>query len=168
MISSEDEPAMPLLKLMHTLGYAGLMPFVIAVCLMLNNLWLGSVIGIGMQWVVYAPHIFISYSAVILSFMCGTLWAGWQTIGNKNLAKFAVLMSNLLALSAWCALLLVYITPVAEVFCVILLMFGFMSLLWAERLIGGVEKAYWHLRLSLTGMVMALHLVMITLLFMEF
>jgi hypothetical protein len=168
MTSNENVSVMPLLKLMRILGYAGLIPFIIPVCLILNNTWLGLDIYAATSWIAYAPYLFISYGSVILSFMCGTLWAGWQTIGNNNLAKFAVLMSNLLALSAWSALLLVYITPVAEVFCVILILFGFMSLLWVERLIGGVEKAYWHLRLSLTGIVMALHLVMITLLFMEF
>jgi hypothetical protein len=168
MTSSENAPVMPLLKLMCILGFAGLMPFVIPVCLMLNDIWFGVDVAGVSSWVAYAPYLFVTYGGVILSFMSGTLWAGWQTIDNNNLAKFAILMSNLLALAAWCALLLVYITPVAEIFCVILLMIGFMSLLWVERMIGGVEKAYWRLRLSLTSIVMVLHLVMITLLFMEF
>ena len=170
MISSEDAPAMPLLKLMHILGYAGLIPFGIPVCLMLNDLWFGSTIrsGIPWVWVVHAPDIFISYSAVILSFMCGTLWAGWQTIGNNRLAKGAVLVSNLLALSAWGALLLMFIAPVPKVFCVILLMFGFISLLTAERMLGTAVMVYWRMRLSLTAIVLILHLIMITLVIMEF
>ncbi len=66
----------------------------------------------------YAPYIFIAYSAVILSFMSGTLWASWQTTGNQSLAKPAVLMSNLLALSAWFALLFIYIAPIMTIFAV--------------------------------------------------
>lgn len=76
-------------------------------------------------------------------------------------------MSNLLGLSAWSTLLFIFITPVAVVWYVILLMFGFISLLWVERLIGSVSISYWHMRLSLTGIVMMQHLVMIMLLFME-
>ena len=168
MISSEDAPATPLLKLMHILGYAGLIPFGIPVCLMLNDLWFGSEIRNGIPWAVHAPDIFISYSAVILSFMCGTLWARWQTIGNNRLAKGAVLVSNLLALSAWGALLLMFIASVPKVFCVILLMFGFISLLTAERMLGTAVMVYWRMRLSLTAIVLTLHLIMITLVIMEF
>ena len=168
MISSEDAPAMPLLKLMHILGYAGLIPFGIPVCLMLNDLWFGSAIRRGIPWVVHAPDMFISYSAVILSFMCGTLWAGWQTVGNNRLAKGAVLVSNLLALSAWGALLLMFIASVPKVFCVILLMLCFISLLTAERMLGTSVMIYWRMRLSLTAIVLILHLLMITLVIMEF
>ena len=168
MISSEDAPAMPLLKLMHILGYAGLIPFGIPVCLMLNDLWFGSAIRRGIPWVVHAPDMFISYSAVILSFMCGTLWAGWQTIGNNRLAKGAVLVSNLLALSAWGALLLMFIASVPKVFCVIILMLGFISLLTAERMLGTSVMIYWRMRLFLTAIVLILHLLMITLVIMEF
>ena len=168
MISSEDAPAMTLLKLMHILGYAGLIPFGIPVCLMLNDLWFGSAIRRGIPWVVHAPDMFISYSAVILSFMCGTLWAGWQTIGNNRLAKGAVLVSNLLALSAWGALLLMFIASVPKVFCVIILMLGFISLLTAERMLGTSVMIYWRMRLSLTAIVLILHLLMITLVIMEF
>ena len=168
MISSEDAPAMPLLKLMHILGYGGLIPFGIPVCLMLDDLWFGSTIRSGIPWVVHAPDLFISYSAIILSFMCGTLWAGWQTIGNNRLAKGAVLLSNLLALNAWGALLVMLIASVPKVFCVILLMFGFISLLTAERMLGTAVMDYWRMRLSLTAIVLILHLIMITLVIMEF
>ena len=167
MISIEDAPSTPLLKLMHILGYAGIIPFVVPVCLMLNNLWFGSASRSGIPWVMHAPDIFISYSAVILSFMCGTLWAGWQTIGNNRLAKSAVLASNLLALSAWSALVLMFIASVPKVLCVILLMLGFISLLTAERMLGSKVIVYWRMRLYLTAIVIILHLIMITLVIKE-
>ena len=84
MTSNENVSVMPLLKLMRILGYAGLIPFIIPVCLMLNNTWFGLDIYAAASWIAYAPYLFISYGSVILSFMCGTLWAGWQTIGNNN------------------------------------------------------------------------------------
>ncbi|MEZ7985481.1 MAG: DUF3429 domain-containing protein, partial [Gammaproteobacteria bacterium] len=89
-------------------------------------------------------------------------------IGNNRLAKGAVLVSNLLALSAWGALLLMFIASVPKVFCVILLMFGFISLLTAERMLGTAVMVYWRMRLSLTAIVLILHLIMITLVIMEF
>ena len=167
MISSKNDPTMGLLKMMHILGYAGLIPFMLPLCLMLTNLWFGPAKGNGMPWAAYAPDIFISYSAIILSFMCGTLWAGWQTIGNNRLARYAVLVSNLLALSAWSALLLMFIAPVPKVLCVILLMLGFISLLATERWMGSAVIVYWRMRLSLTAIVIILHLIMITLVIKE-
>ena len=168
MISSKNDPTMGLLKMMHILGYAGLIPFMFPLFLMLTDLWFGPAKGNGMPWAVYAPDIFISYSAVILSFMCGTLWASWQTIGNNRLARYAVLVSNLLALSAWSALLLMFILAVPKVLSVILLMLGFISLLTTERMLGSAVKIYWRMRLSLTAIVVILHLIMITLVIKEF
>jgi len=57
---------------------------------------------------------------------------------------------------------------VPKVFCVILLMFGFISLLTAERMLGTAVMDYWRMRLSLTAIVLILHLIMITLVIMEF
>ena len=167
MPRSDSTSVIPLPTLIRILGYAGLIPFVIPVWLLLDQLWFGLELQGAVPFGIYAPYIFIAYSAVILSFMSGTLWAKWQTVKEQSLAKFAVLTSNLFALSAWCALLLIYSAPVMAVFSVALLMLGFISLLWVEHLIGGLEKVYWRMRLSLTGIVIILHLVMITLIFME-
>ena len=168
MISSKNDPTMGLLKMMHILGYAGLIPFMFPLCLMLTDIWFEPAKGIGIPWTIYAPDIFISYSAIILSFMCGTLWAGWQTIDNNRLARYAVLVSNLLALSAWSALLLMFISAVPKALCVILLMLGFISLLIVERMLGSAVIVYWRMRLSLTAIVVILHLIMITLVIKEF
>jgi hypothetical protein len=120
---------MPLLKLIHILGYVALVPFIIPVGLILDELWLGFGSRSAMLSTHVAAYIFISDSAVILSFMSGTLWASWQIVDNQNLAKFAVLISNLFALNAWCALLLIYIAPIMAAYSVTFLMFGFISLL---------------------------------------
>ena len=165
MTNNENSSVMTLMRI---LGYVGLIPFVVPVLLMLDGFWFGPGLQSAALFGLYAPYIFIAYSAVILSFMSGTLWASWQTVENGSLAKLIVLMSNLLALSAWCALLLIYIAPIMTIFAVTLLMLGFISLLWAERLVNPVDEQYWRMRLSLTSLVTGLHLVVVALMLMEF
>ena len=99
---------MTVLTLIRILGYAGIIPFAIPVWLMIDGFWFGPGLQSAALFGLYAPYIFIAYSAVILSFMSGTLWANVQMTGNLSLVKPAVLMSNFLALSAWFALLLIY------------------------------------------------------------
>lgn len=158
---------MTVLTLIRILGYAGIIPFAIPVWLMIDGFWFGPGLQIAALFGLYAPYIFIAYSAVILSFMSGTLWANVQMTGNLSLVKPAVLMSNFLALSAWFALLLIYIAPIMTIFAVTLLMLGFISLLWAERIVDSGTKVYWRMRLSLTTIVTALHLVVAILMLME-
>ncbi|KRO97124.1 MAG: hypothetical protein ABS24_05650 [SAR92 bacterium BACL26 MAG-121220-bin70] len=158
---------MTVLTLIRILGYAGIIPFAIPVWLMIDGFWFGPGLQSAALFGLYAPYIFIAYSAVILSFMSGTLWANVQMTGNLSLVKPAVLMSNFLALSAWFALLLIYIAPIMTIFAVTLLMLGFISLLWAERIVDSGTKVYWRMRLSLTTIVTALHLVVAILMLME-
>jgi hypothetical protein len=158
---------MTVLTLIRILGYAGIIPFAIPVWLMIDGFWFGPGLQSAALFGLYAPYIFIAYSAVILSFMSGTLWANVQMTGNLSLVKPAVLMSNFLALSAWFALLLIYIAPIMTIFTVTLLMLGFISLLWAERIVDSGTKVYWRMRLSLTTIVTALHLVVAILMLME-
>ena len=165
MTNNENSSVMTLMRI---LGYVELIPFVVPVLLMLDGFWFGPGLQSAALFGLYGPYIFIAYSAVILSFMSGTLWASWQTVENGSLAKLIVLMSNLLALSAWCALLLIYVAPIMTIFAVTLLMLGFISLLWAERLANPVDEQYWRMRLSLTSLVTGLHLVVVALMLMEF
>ncbi|MFT4651891.1 MAG: hypothetical protein ACI8YN_000597 [Porticoccaceae bacterium] len=158
---------MTVLTLIRILGYAGIIPFAVPVWLMIDGFWFGPGLQSAALFGLYAPYIFIAYSAVILSFMSGTLWANVQMTGNLSLVKPSVLMSNLLALSAWFALLLIYIAPIMTIFAVTLLMLGFISLLWAERIVDSGTEVYWRMRLWLTTIVTALHLVVAILMLME-
>jgi hypothetical protein len=158
---------MTVLTLIRILGYAGIIPFAVPVWLMIDGFWFGPGLQSAALFGLYAPYIFIAYSAVILSFMSGTLWANVQMTGNLSLVKPSVLMSNLLALSAWFALLLIYIAPIMTIFAVTLLMLGFISLLWAERIVDRGTEVYWRMRLWLTTIVTALHLVVAILMLME-
>tara|TARA_B100000780_G_scaffold276693_1_gene245765 strand:+ start:509 stop:1015 length:507 start_codon:yes stop_codon:yes gene_type:complete len=154
-------------KLMHILGYAGVIPFAIPAVLTWFELWFGIDVFRGFVVTFSAPYIFTSYSAIILSFMSGTLWVNWCLVESQKKATLAVLVSIFLALSAFSPLLLMYAEAVPGLFCVIVLTLGFISLLWVEWFVGAKVNAYWRMRVYLTALVVMLHLVIITLLFME-
>ena len=160
MTISLNNPPPSSLNFMRVLGCAGLIPFILPIGLIVGELWFGIAFYHEMLPPHFASFMFITYGAVILSFMSGTLWAHGQKINEQYLAKCAVLLSNMFSLSAWCAVLISYVATELAVYSVALLMVGFVSLLWVEHLVGGIGKAYWRLRLSLTIIVVVLHLSM--------
>ena len=72
--------------------------------------------------------------------------------------------SNFLALIAWLALILVYLSSVMTMLAVSLLIAGFASVLLIERSMMITNKSYWRLRLYLTGTVIATQLLVLFLL----
>ena len=151
-------------NLTSLLGDLGSLPFILLAGVMADahfngpGLHSASVLGL------YAPYIFIAYSAVILSFLSGALWErererSRQTEPNR-LATVTILFSNFIALSAWACLLLIYVAPIMTVFAICLLLAGFLSLLWVERLTGAAalfSSSYWSMRLRITILVVLLH-----------
>ena len=84
-------------KVISALGYAGLTPFVAACGL----LYAGEEAR--------ASQLFLSYSAIILSFLGGTHWGRLLSSGKTlelGAGLFALVASNVFALLAWSALLL--------------------------------------------------------------
>ena len=143
------------------LGYAGLLPFLVPLYLMVQGfssdagLQSASLLGL------YAPYVFIAYSAVILSFLSGTLWT-YARPHSGILAAGAILFSNLVALAAWLSLLLIYLTPIMTLFALCLLMAAYLGLLLIERLLNvPQESGYWRMRVQLTILVAAAHLAVI-------
>jgi hypothetical protein len=167
MTSNNPSSQQLVFKLMQILGYAGVIPFAIPVALTGLDFWYSIDVFKGSVVTFSAVYIFTSYSAIILSFMSGTLWANWCLVESQKKATLAVLVSNFLALSAFFSLLLMYAEAVPGLFCVIVLTLGFISLLWVEWFVGAKFNAYRRMRLRLTALVVMLHLVMITLLFMK-
>ena len=154
------------------LGDLGSLPFILLAGIMADahfngpGLHSASVLGL------YAPYIFIAYSAVILSFLSGALWErererereGERQPSRQDepnrLATVTILFSNFIALSAWACLLLIYVAPIMTVFAICLLLAGFLSLLWVERLTGAAalfSSSYWSMRLRITILVVLLH-----------
>ena len=104
-----------------TLGYAGLMPFVVFSI----GCW------IPLPYVVNAPGIIIAYGAVILSFMGAVHW-GVAMVNTDQQRGSYILASVIPALLAWPALLLPHSLALA------LLLAGFIGLYVYDR---SVEKA---------------------------
>ena len=154
----------PLPPLMLVLGYAGLSPFVLLSVMMLHAAFVGPGLQSSSVFGLYAPYLFISYSAIILSFLSGTLWSrnGYAAESTKN--ELLLVGSNLLALIAWLALILVYFSSVMTLLAVSLLIAGFASVLLLERSIMTTNKSYWRLRLYLTSAVIATQLLVLFLL----
>ena len=156
--------ARPLPPLMLVLGYAGLGPFVLLSVMMLHAAFVGPGLQSSSVFGLYTPYLFISYSAIILSFLSGTLWSrnGYAPESTQN--ELLLLGSNFLALIAWLALILVYFSSVMTMLAVSLLIAGFASVLLCERSIMVTNKSYWRLRLHLTGTVIATQLLVLFLL----
>jgi hypothetical protein len=153
--------------LIKTLGYAGTVPFLLPVYLMgqafLSSKGLQSAALFGL----YAPYVFIAYSAVILSFLSGTVWAYARSV-DAVVSYGAILFSNLVALSAWLSMLLIYIAPIMTLFALCLLMAGYLGLLLIECLLEVPENAgYWHMRIQLTAVVALAHLAVILMMVAE-
>jgi len=153
--------------LIKSLGYAGTVPFLLPVYLMgqafLSSKGLQSAALFGL----YAPYVFIAYSAVILSFLSGTVWAYARSV-DAVVSYGAILFSNLVALSAWLSMLLIYIAPIMTLFALCLLMAGYLGLLLIERLLEVPENAgYWHMRIQLTAVVALAHLAVILMMVAE-
>ena len=159
-------------RITKLLGFAGLVPFLVPVVLMVQ----GALSVKGFQsaaiFGLYAPYVFIAYSAIILSFLSGTLWGHARQAdamsSGDGLLQGAIVFSNLVALSAWASLLLIYIAPIMTLFAVCLLMAGYLGLLLIEGLvIGPQQKQYWAMRIRLTSVVALTHLIAILLMLTE-
>ena len=129
------------------LGLAGLIPFVVLSLLAFNHSLLS------------AEHVllgFISYSAIILSFMAGALWGkAVVTVLDDNIAKLLII-SNVIAIGCWVALL----TPF-ELSALILLLSGYVYLLYVEFRSTQIATTarYMTLRTVLTSVVAICHVV---------
>ena len=153
--------------LMKILGYAGLVPFLVPVYLMGQAFFSAPGLQSAAIFGLYAPYVFIAYSAVILSFLSGTVWAYARHM-EGGLSKGAIVVSNLLALSAWLSLLLIYVAPIMTLFALCLLMAGYLGLLVIERQLGVPQTPdYWRLRIQLSAVVSLANLLVILMMVAE-
>jgi len=140
------------------LGIAGLLPFMASLLVAFLDAIVGD-IGLAVQ----PKLIFVFYSAVILSFLCGAFWG---RILNKDYSpKVAILLvvTNLLALAAWISLLLF---NTYQELSLVLLSLAYLSVfifesIEAKLLYKNIYPAYLKLRFWLTFSVVAMHLMML-------
>lgn len=174
-----QNPEQPSSTIVRMLGFAGTIPFVVPVILMVQ----GALSAKGFQsaalFGLYAPYVFITYSAIILSFLCGALWGKAVSGDCRQAANAILIFSNLLALSAWSCTLLIYLAPIMSIFAVALLFAGFLAVLFCEREfeLSATQSdkvkdfrvsSYWKMRVQLTVFVALMHLLVICLMIREF
>jgi chromate transport protein ChrA len=128
------------MKTWQTLGYAGLLPFVACLYLSLET----STVALP------ARQAFIAYSAIILSFIAGTLWRRSSRSGEQK----QNIISNIFSLLAFVCLLVAYDIAL------IILALGF-ALIFIYELASGDKTQdtndYRVMRFRLTAIVVALH-----------
>lgn len=129
------------MKTWKVLGYLGLIPFIVCLYLTSEAVFLG----------VSTKQAFVAYSAVILSFIAGTIWRrGVSTHHDKR-----NIISNIFSLIAFACLL------VAQKVALIILALSFMLLFVYENSIGKQDKLptdYMNMRFWLTQIVVLLHI----------
>ena len=143
-------------RVINSLGYAGLLPFFAGVWAAYAKLSFGA-------W--SASHLFLSYSAIILSFLAGALWGGAKELEESSVSRLLLIGSNVFALTAWLAVLLGrdYISAGLAV-----AMTGFILVYLVEHktqglLLQGMGSAYLRFRLTLTSVVCLAHLSILAL-----
>lgn len=136
------------------LGVAGVIPFAGGFILTVTG---------GAGWVREPELVFVNYSAVILSFLCGAVWGRLLSSRPTRTVISLMVASNALALLAWLALLSVNLDVVVPLG---LLSLGYLVVLLielrsVELLYRQVYLGYLRLRIGLTTAVVILHGVML-------
>jgi hypothetical protein len=131
------------MQMQQTLGYLGLAPFVLA---LVSESFSPTLFNIA------AEQVFIFYSAIISSFIAGTLWRKH----NDKLSIKLQLCSNIFSLVAFFALLL------PNCLALVVLAVIYPATLWCEYYFDHAEnehKAYLRMRLNLTTLVVIIHII---------
>ncbi|WP_394181985.1 DUF3429 domain-containing protein [Marinomonas posidonica] len=131
------------------LGAMGLIPFLCATYLSWTNQTFFDRSGL---------YLFITYGAIILSFLSGTLWGQFVHRESSPLSIYLLISSNVVAVAAWFSLLLDI-----QVLSIALLFLGFISTFWGEarfaRQNHSENSPYLTMRFVLTLIVCVLHLL---------
>jgi hypothetical protein len=129
------------MKTWQTLGYIGLIPFI--ACLYLSNQEI--------YWQDNARLAFIAYSAVILSFIAGTLWR----VNERKNNKYQQIISNAFSLIAFASLLIYQHIALAILATSYLLLFLYEKSIAAQSTL---TANYITMRFRLTMTVVLLHI----------
>lgn len=131
------------MKTSQTLGYMGLIPFIISFYLSIENI----------TWQIDTQQLFIAYSAIILSFVAGTLWQANDH--DKHNAK--KIISNIVSLFAFLALLVNNHLALTILAINYLFLFLYESKLVKLNKQHDINPAYMKMRFRLTLVVILLH-----------
>ena len=135
------------MQMQQTLGYLGLAPFLLALVCEKFSIALFNIA---------AEQVFIFYSAIILSFIAGTLWRKH----NDKLSIKLQLCSNIFSLLAFFALLF------PNYLALVILAVIYPAILCFEYYLDPAKnehKSYLRMRLNLTTLVVIMHIIAIIL-----
>ena len=132
------------MKTWKILGYLGLIPFVL--CLLFNTYQT--------FWAISTKEIFIAYSAVILSFMAGTLWRIDAKVDYKN----QQIVSNVFSLIAFVALLVPFKLSIGVLGTSYLFIFLYENLCIDKTERNNPDANYSKMRFWLTSIVILFHI----------
>ncbi|MEZ9439150.1 DUF3429 domain-containing protein [Vibrio atlanticus] len=141
---------------MAKLGYMGLIPFLFGLLLSLTDSQFFSLSG---------ETLFITYSVVILSFLSGILWGNGIENFESQSSNKALILSNVIVLAAWLAVLL---GEQQEFLTSLILILGYIAVWRAERSMREENQSegpdgYFDMRTRLTSSVVLMHgIVMLT------
>jgi CDP-diglyceride synthetase len=141
---------------MAKLGYMGLIPFLFGLLLSLTDSQFFSLSG---------ETLFITYSVVILSFLSGILWGNAIENFESQSSNKALILSNVIVLAAWLAVLL---GEQQEFLTTLILILGYIAVWRAERSMREENQSegpdgYFDMRTRLTSSVVLMHgIVMLT------
>ncbi|MCL9775656.1 DUF3429 domain-containing protein [Vibrio methylphosphonaticus] len=141
---------------MTKLGYMGLVPFLCGLLLSLTDIQL---------FIFSGETLFITYSVVILSFLSGILWGNGIENFESQSSNKALILSNVIVLSAWLAVLL---GEQKEFFTTLILIIGYIAVWRSERSMREENQSespdgYFDMRTRLTSSVVLMHgIVMLT------
>ncbi len=141
---------------MAKLGYMGLIPFLFGLLLSLTDSQLLGLSG---------ETLFITYSVVILSFLSGILWGNGIENFESQTSNKALILSNVIVLIAWLAMLL---GEQKEFLTTLILILGYIAVWRAERAMREENQSqgpdgYFDMRTRLTSSVVLMHgIVMLT------
>ncbi|MCG6202054.1 DUF3429 domain-containing protein [Psychromonas antarctica] len=131
------------MKMWQTLAYMGLIPFIVSFYLSIQN----------MDWSIDTKQLFIAYSAIILSFVAGSLWQASEQKKHHN----KQVISNIFSLFAFLALLVNYHLALIILAINYLLLFLYESKLVKLNKQCHIHPAYMRMRFQVTLIVILLH-----------
>ena len=139
------------------LGLLGSLPFLIVPVVVnysvisAGNAASSQILGI------YAPSIFVNYSAIILAFLSGALWGSRDNIRNSKEQTSLLVFTNLMAISAWLLLIASYLSNLLLLISVLLLGVAFFAIYLIEVFYMTIPSGYKALRRLLTLIVVISH-----------
>lgn len=148
----ENRESTKTIALMSWLGYLGLVPFALCIATFTANT---DFMGVNTRL------LFLAYSAIILSFLCGILWSHALAYATHKLSFPILLLSNLICLMGW---LVIIIAPEQFRLGVVVALVGYVCVWLVERIklnaLGDeFPKDYKRLRSHLTVGVAVAHIV---------